>query len=110
MAIYKVRDPAGNIREISGPDGASDSEIIAQAQKLFSTPSRTPDALDNPNMAAEGRLNLRPFGIDTGMQMPQGISNFFAGAGKVKSDLVRGAGQVLGITPQEEVDLSLIHI
>jgi len=37
MATYKVRDPQGNIREISGPDGASDADVIAQAQKLFST-------------------------------------------------------------------------
>jgi hypothetical protein len=33
--IYKVQDPQGNIRQISGPAGASDDEIIAQAQKLF---------------------------------------------------------------------------
>lgn len=38
MATYKVRDPQGNIREISGPDGASDAEIIAQAKRLFSAP------------------------------------------------------------------------
>ena len=36
MAIYKVQDPSGREREIEGPDGASDEEIIAQAQKLFS--------------------------------------------------------------------------
>lgn len=33
--IYKVQDPQGNIREISGPAGASDADVIAQAQKLF---------------------------------------------------------------------------
>jgi hypothetical protein len=36
--IYKVRDPQGNIREIKGPAGAADDEIIAQAQKLFAAP------------------------------------------------------------------------
>jgi len=36
MATYKVRDPQGNIREISGPDGASDADVIAQAKRLFS--------------------------------------------------------------------------
>lgn len=40
--IYKVRDPSGAMREISGPEGASDDEIIAQAQKLFSAPAATP--------------------------------------------------------------------
>lgn len=38
--IYKVRDPQGNIREISGPAGASDDEVIAQAQKLFAAPEQ----------------------------------------------------------------------
>lgn len=33
--IYKVRDPQGNLREIRGPEGASDEEIIAQAQRLL---------------------------------------------------------------------------
>ena len=33
--IYKVQDPQGNIREISGPPGASDDEVIARAQELF---------------------------------------------------------------------------
>lgn len=35
--IYKVQDPNGNIREISGPPGASDEEVIARAQELFAT-------------------------------------------------------------------------
>lgn len=37
--IYKVRDPSGAIREIKGPAGATDEEVIAQAQTLFATPT-----------------------------------------------------------------------
>lgn len=33
--IYKVRDPSGAIREISGPAGATDDQVIAKAQELF---------------------------------------------------------------------------
>ena len=33
--IYKVRDPSGAIREISGPVGATDEQVIAKAQELF---------------------------------------------------------------------------
>ena len=40
--IYKVKDPQGNIRKISGPAGASDADVIAQAQKLFSTEQAQP--------------------------------------------------------------------
>ena len=39
--IYKVKDPTGAIREIKGPEGASDAEVIAQAQKLFSAPPKS---------------------------------------------------------------------
>ena len=45
--IYKVQDPQGNIRQISGPAGASEDEIIAQAQKLFADAAPT-SALDQP--------------------------------------------------------------
>jgi len=41
--IYKVQDPQGNIRQISGPAGASEAEIIAQAQKLFADVIPAPD-------------------------------------------------------------------
>jgi hypothetical protein len=33
--IYKVKDPQGNIREIKGPAGASDAEVLAKAKSLF---------------------------------------------------------------------------
>lgn len=35
MAIYKVQGPDGQHHELEGPDGATDSEIIAQAQSLI---------------------------------------------------------------------------
>ena len=46
--IYKVRDPQGNLREIKGPSGASDDEIIAQAQKLFAAPAAAPSEVPGP--------------------------------------------------------------
>ena len=45
--IYKVQDPQGNIRQISGPAGASEDEIIAQAQKLFADAAPT-STIDQP--------------------------------------------------------------
>ena len=33
--IYKVRDPSGAIREIEGPSGATDDQVIAKAKELF---------------------------------------------------------------------------
>ena len=37
MAQYKVRSPEGQIITLEGPEGATDDEVIAQAQRLFSS-------------------------------------------------------------------------
>lgn len=37
--IYKVRDPSGTIREIEGPAGATDDQVIAKAKELFAPPA-----------------------------------------------------------------------
>lgn len=37
--IYKVRDPSGAIREIEGPAGATDDQVISKAKELFATPT-----------------------------------------------------------------------
>lgn len=66
MAIYKVRDPSGAVREISGPDGASDDEIVAQAKRLFMAPKAETSALQD---------------------IKQGAGNLAAGA-------LRGAGSI----------------
>lgn len=44
---------------------------------------------------SEGSINFRPLGIDTGLQMPQGVSRFLAGAGKAMTDVGRGTGQLV---------------
>lgn len=48
--------------------------------------------VENPS---EGGIELRPFGISTGVQMPQGVSRFLAGTGKAMVDVGRGAGQLI---------------
>ena len=40
--IYKIRDPSGAIREIEGPEGATDDQVIAKAKELFADPAPTP--------------------------------------------------------------------
>lgn len=65
--IYKVRDPSGNIREIKGPEGASDEEVIAQAQRLFasSTPPEAPSEVPGPRTGVPewGQRNPVLYGI-----------------------------------------------
>lgn len=42
--IYKVRDPSGSMREIKGPVGASDEQVIAKAKELLGSQPAVPPA------------------------------------------------------------------
>lgn len=68
------------------PDGTPDDAIKARIAKIRGESSSAPDP-------SEGRLPLRPFGIDTGLTMPQGVSRAAAGAGKAISDWGQGIKQ-----------------
>lgn len=93
MATYKVRDPTGAIREIKGPDGATDEEVIAQAKLLFS-------ATKKPAIEDAITRGARDFNADTGF-----AENALAGAGKAFSDLGRGVTQFIGYGPsRQEID------
>lgn len=72
--IYKVRDPQGNIREIKGPEGATDDEIIVQAQKLFAQPPAESSSTQNADPSIL-------------QQISQPFANLGAGA-------IRGAGSI----------------
>jgi len=82
--IYKVQDPSGNIRKIEGPAGASNDEIIAQAQKLFGSSeipgarNEVPDwAMRNPRLygvVGAARGTLGPI-----IEMAGGIAGGLAG-------------------------------
>lgn len=81
--IYKVRDPQGNIREIRGPAGASDEEVIAQAQKLFAAPAAaTPAAA--PEEVPFGR-RVAQFAVD----IPAGLVRGAASVGSTLAEAAR---------------------
>lgn len=91
MAIYKVRDPSGNIREISGPDGAGDDEIISQAKTLFGseksvseipTPGSASDVKAQPQRTVgEKLLGGAEAGLSLVSGIPAGIAGQAAGIG-----------------------------
>jgi hypothetical protein len=56
--IYKVRDPSGAIREIEGPSGATDDQVIAKAKELFS--SAPVDRSGVSQIPTEAGANLTP--------------------------------------------------
>ncbi len=121
---YKVKGPDGVIHEIEGPEGASDDEIIAQAQKLFpakkyASPSDDPSKVGLLNAAASldqgiynvggkatdlaSNLGASPevaggvgYGTNLGLQLL--TSGMGMGLGKTTSPLVRAAGEKLMVS------------
>ena len=69
--IYKVRDPSGAMREIEGPAGATDEQVIAKAKELFPAP-----ALAGEGMPA-ARANAAP---EVEAEQPAGYNAFATGA------------------------------
>lgn len=61
MKQYKVQGPDGALHVIEGPEGASDDEVIAQAQKLFpSTSPATAAAASASAITPTPTVPLRP--------------------------------------------------
>jgi hypothetical protein len=97
--IYKVRDPQGNIREIKGPAGASDEEVIAQAQRLFATPAPTP----TPEPRSEGMPTAPRQELTAGQRMYQSIRPYVAptieALGSAGGALIGGTAGTFGAGP-----------
>lgn len=88
-------------QEIEFPDSMSEEEVTAAVRRLF-PPKQAKEA--GPNPATDfGGLPLRPFGIDTGLTMPEGVSRFAAGVGQGLTNLARGAGQTLGMVDTQDI-------
>lgn len=98
--IYKVRDPQGNIREIKGPAGASDEEVIAQAQRLFATPAPAPAA---PEPRSEGMPTAPRQELTSGQRLYQSIRPYVAptveALGSAGGALLGGTAGTFGAGP-----------
>ena len=103
--IYKVRDPSGAIREIEGPAGATDDQVIAKAKELFAAPAaegmpsdRTASTQEG-TMAAYGprRTPLKFTGFNAVMEgIGAPIQAVSEGAIKGGSNILFGGQQLLG--------------
>ena len=59
MALYKVQAPDGQVITLEGPDGASEEEVIAQAQALFQQEAQAPQAtITQPTPQQGGLMGL----------------------------------------------------
>ena len=101
--IYKVRDPQGNIREIRGPAGASDEEVIAQAQRLFAPPAPAPAEPPAPEPRSEGMPTAPRQELTAGQRMYQSIRPYVAptieALGSAGGALLGGTAGTFGAGP-----------
>lgn len=95
--IYKVRDPSGAIRELRGPVGASDEQVLAKAKELFAaTPSEIPAARQEPGFLSRlGRSAASLADVTIGGVLPT-----------VAQQVTYPFARALGQTPEEATALT----
>lgn len=84
------------------PDHPSIKAKVANAR--FRQNAANPDYRKAGEMATDGGGTLSIGPIDTGVKTSTNIDRFTAGAGKTMTDIVRGAGQMLGLVDQPSID------
>lgn len=102
MADFDLTSPDGRKFRVTAPAGASQEQVLSYAKSQWDR--RAKPAAEKAPDPSEGGLPFRPFGIDTGMTMPQGVSRFAAGVGSGLTDLATGVGQRFGMVDQASVD------
>jgi len=83
MAQYQVQDPTGQLRVIEGPEGASDDEVIAQAKRLFATPTPTP----TPTPVSQPSGKAIPLPVRIG----RGVADIAEGTAQLTSRMIPSA-------------------
>jgi hypothetical protein len=88
---YKVRDPSGAVREIKGPAGATDEQVIEEAKRLFSG-VETPVSRKEPVKAAPSQVGQS--GWTPAMNVLQGAADVPFGAAQLLSKVNPATGAV----------------
>jgi hypothetical protein len=81
---YEITSPDGQRFEVTAPDGATEAEVLSYAKRQFQAVPKD-----------------KPFDPTDGMSTTDKV---LAGVGKGMVDVGRGAGQMLGLTSQAEID------
>lgn len=105
--IYKVRDPSGAIREIKGPAGATDEQVIAKAKELFGDAMIPQTTL--ANIAKEAGKGFVRGASDVGMFLGKGATAFLApelgriAASKIE-ELAAPSRKMIAATPNTPIE------
>lgn len=119
MAKFRITGPDGNTYEITAPDDATEEQVLAYAQtQQAPTKQRSPQELQNAVMrgepgakeewdarvtATQGAAGLKPYSPTEGQR---GTDLRVEGFGRSINSTKEGIGQLLGITPQSQIDES----
>lgn len=103
MAQFLITAPDGTKYQVTGPEGATEQDALAQVQAQHATPATSrPSAADlamaDPTAHADPN-STHPVGSEIGAF----LQNAAAGYGKTLTDLGRGAGQYLGLVSRQDV-------
>jgi hypothetical protein len=101
MKTYVVTAPDGKDYEIDAPDDATEDQALAHFQQNWQAQAPQPTESIDPS---EGELSFRPLGIDTGLNMPEGLSRTMAGAGAGFNDIGLRLQQLMGRDVDQQVD------
>lgn len=96
MAKYRVTSPSGETYEVNAPDGASESDVLAYAQKQFAPKQEAIDPTE---------------GMTTTTKVLAGVGKSFVDTGRGVGQLLRkvlpeGASNAMGLPTQEDIDQS----
>lgn len=88
-------------QETRGGAAVGNINLLRQGKSMQRAPVDVRGEFD----PTRGGTNLRPFGIDTGIPLPESLSNILAGAGRAFSQTGQGVSQIVGAGPTaEQVD------
>ena len=87
MAEYNITSPTGDKFKITAPDDATQDQVMSYAQKQFGQ-----DTMSAQNAKAERFNQLNP------------LHKGLIGVGQSIHNLGMGAGQMLGLKSQEDID------
>lgn len=89
MVTYEVTAPDGTVLEVDGPEGASEAEVMAQAQRLYKPKPKPVEPQGKPGMSMSDALGMATRALATSSP----LSFLARGAESAAPDALEGLGK-----------------